>query len=101
MLFLEAPNATAARASGSAHTLSGGTGVQLMGTIHLTNTLAAMQSTPTVYQELDLTGASGSTTSLAGAVIVGKLLVRVSGGGTITMNLTALDSSSHKIALVK
>jgi hypothetical protein len=95
MLFFEDPNTTVYHK----HTLSGGSALQLTGTIHLTNTLATMQSTPTVYQELDLTGGSGSNTTLAGEIIAGKLVV--SGGGTVTIDLTAIDTSNRKVTLVK
>ena len=86
MLFFEDRNA-AANTGKNAHSMGGGGGLQLLGTIYLTNTLATMNADPTHYQELDLQGTPGSSTYIQGEIIVGTL--HMAGNAAITMNLNS------------
>ncbi len=86
MLFFEDRNA-AANTGKNAHSMGGGGGLQLLGTIYLTNTLATMNADPTHYQELDLQGTPGSSTYIQGEIIVGTL--HMGGNASITMNLNS------------
>jgi hypothetical protein len=82
------------------HSLGGGGAMTLQGTIYLTNTIAAMSSTPGTYQALNLQGGTGSGTLIQGEIIVGALAL--GGNSAITMNL---NSNSvilvSQVALVK
>jgi len=69
------------------HTLGGGGGMSLTGTIYLTNTRSTMLATPAQYQSLALQGNSGNTTLVTGEIIVGEL--QLGGGGTIKMDLNS------------
>jgi hypothetical protein len=69
----------------NAHSLGGGGGLTLKGTIYITNTLATMKGDATHYQELDLQGTPGSATLIQGEIIVGVL--GLGGNAGITMNL--------------
>lgn len=81
------------------HSLGGGGGMTLVGTIYLTNTLATMTGSPAQYQELDLSGGSGSGTLVTGEIIVGAL--HLGGNSTITMNLnSSVAYNLSQVALV-
>jgi Flp pilus assembly protein TadG len=82
----------------NAHSLGGGGGLNLKGTIYMTNTLNIMNDAAH-YQELDLQGTPGSTTLIQGEVIVGAL--HMGGNAGITMNLNS-DSTLkiRQIAMV-
>jgi hypothetical protein len=84
----------------NAHSLGGGGGLILKGTIYLNNTLATMKGDATHYQELDLQGTPGSATLIQGEIIVGVL--GLGGNAGITMNLNSdktLDIA--QVAMVK
>jgi hypothetical protein len=87
-------------ASAHAHSLSGGGGLTVRGTIYLTNTEAIMTTTPSQYQSLDLQGNPGSSTQVIGEIIVGTL--SLGGSANITMTLDP-NSTLHirQVALVK
>jgi Flp pilus assembly protein TadG len=76
-----------ATATSLTHSLQGGGGLSLKGTIYLTHTKLNIASDGT-YQSLTLQGTSGSSTKVQGEIIVDKLSL----GGTsgITMNLSGL-----------
>jgi hypothetical protein len=71
----------------NAHSLGGGGGLTLKGTIYMTNTLATMNGDATHYQELDLQGTPKSSTLIQGEVIVDAL--SMGGNAGITMNLNS------------
>jgi hypothetical protein len=72
----------------------------LYGTIYLTNTRAAMLTTSSHYQELDLSGSSGNNTLIQGEIIVDAL--GLSGNGSITMNLNSTNAYTvSQVALVQ
>ncbi|MBS1798688.1 MAG: hypothetical protein JSS95_02565 [Acidobacteria bacterium] len=77
------------------HQIGGGGAMQLQGTIYLNNTTM----TSSQYQELDLSGGSGSGTTIQGEIIVGVLAL--GGNGSITMNLNSTPAYTvNQIALV-
>ena len=79
-------------AASLSHTLSGGGGLSIVGTVYLTNQ-------PSYNQSLSLQGTSGSTTKVQGEIIVDALSV----GGTagISMNLSSIPCFNvRQIALV-
>jgi len=82
ILFFQDRNADA-----QTHSLGGGGGLNLQGTIYLTNTLATMQADATHYQALSLQGNPGSSTLIQGEIIVGTL--HMGGNAGITMNLSS------------
>jgi hypothetical protein len=67
------------------HTLGGGGGLQLLGTIYLNNPVPLMAAGQ--YQALSLQGTPGSTTHIDGEIIVGTL--SMGGNAKITMNLNS------------
>jgi hypothetical protein len=80
------------------HTLDGGGGLTLTGTIYMPETRASMLTTPTRYQILSLQGNAGSSTHITGEIITSALTL----GGTpgIVMNLNASTVFTRQIALV-
>jgi hypothetical protein len=79
------------------HSMGGGGTMTLRGTIYLTNTLANI--TATTYQELDIQGNPGSTTTIQGEIIVDAL--SLGGTGGITMNLSSSSTLLvRQVALV-
>lgn len=66
------------------HSMGGGGGMSLTGTIYITNTKDIM-SDPTHYQALTLQGTPGSATNVQGEIIVGTL--SMGGNAAITMQL--------------
>jgi Flp pilus assembly protein TadG len=79
-------------AASISHTLSGGGGLSIVGTVYLTNQ-------PSYDQSLSLQGTSGSTTKVQGEIIVDALSV----GGTagIAMNLSSIPCFNvRQIALI-
>lgn len=87
-LFYES-HTTAASLS---HTLSGGGGLSIVGTVYL-------KTEPSYFQSLSLQGTSGSTTKVQGEIIVDDL--GVGGNAGITMNLSNLPCFNvRQIALV-
>lgn len=86
ILFFEDRNAPA-NTGANAHSMGGGGGLQLLGTVYLTNTLAIMNADPTHYQELDLQGTPGSSTYIQGEIIVGSL--HMGGNAAILMDLNS------------
>jgi hypothetical protein len=80
ILFFEDRSAAA-----QTHSMGGGGGLSLTGTIYLTNTKAIMLADATHYQALSLQGSPGSSTSILGEIIVGTL--NMGGNAAITMNL--------------
>ena len=82
------------------HTFGGGGALTLIGTIYITNTVASMTATPTVYQTTQLQGGACSGTVLQGEIITSALLL--AGNGCITMNLSPLPAYIvRQVALVK
>jgi hypothetical protein len=67
------------------HSLQGGGGLVLRGTIYLTATEETMLANPANYQWLSLQGTPGSTTRIIGMIIVDRL--ELSGNSTIRMTL--------------
>jgi len=89
-----------AHGSNNAHSLGGGGGMTLRGTIYTTNTKAIMTTTPSQYQELDLQGTPGSATTIQGEIITSNL--NLGGNAAITMNLNSLPSYQvRQVALVQ
>lgn len=81
------------------HSLQGGGGLSIKGTIYLTHLIPNINTDGT-YQSLSLQGTSGSTTKVQGEIIVDTLSL----GGTsgITMNLSSLSCYTvRQIALVQ
>ncbi len=79
------------------HTLSGGGGLSIKGTVYLAHTSTALDGS---YQSLSLQGTSGSSTLVQGEIITDTLSL----GGTsgITMNLNSLSCYSvREVALVR
>jgi hypothetical protein len=88
--------------SSSAHThsLQGGGGLMLRGTIYLTNTEAIMRANPAQYQAFDLQGTPGSSTQVIGEIIVSTL--SLGGNANITMTLDpGYSLNIRQVALVK
>ena len=96
ILFFEDRNTTVAHV----HSMQGGGGMEITGTIYLTNTEPTMRATPTRFQTLDLQGNSGSQTQLQGQIIVDAL--SLGGGVGITMRLSSTSVLVvRKVALVR
>lgn len=95
ILFFVDRNAAAAT-----HSLDGGGGLTLTGTIYMPESLSVMQSTPSQYQLLHFQGNAGSSTHITGEIITSALLLEGTPG--IVMNL---DPSATKpvrqVALVQ
>jgi Flp pilus assembly protein TadG len=95
ILFFQERSSTA-----RAHSLQGGGGLVLSGTIYLTNTEATMLGNAANYQSLSLQGTPGSTTRVIGMIIVDALHL----GGNATIRMT-LDPSAklhiRQVALVR
>lgn len=86
-------------ADAQTHTLGGGGGMTLVGTIYATNSRATMQGTSTHYQEIDLQGTPGQSTQITGEIITGVL--GMGGNAGITMNLSNTNTLTiSQIALV-
>jgi len=86
-------------AAAQSHTLDGGGGLTLVGTIYINTLLSIMQSTPSQYQTLHMQGNAGSSTHITGEIINSVLTL----GGTpgIVMNLNPFASSNvRQVALV-
>jgi Putative Flp pilus-assembly TadE/G-like len=99
ILFFQDHNSVANTGNKNAHSLGGGGGLILKGTIYLNNTLATMKGDATHYQELDLQGTPGSTTLIQGEVIVGVL--GLGGNAGITMNLNSTSTLDiRQVAMV-
>jgi hypothetical protein len=84
------------------HTLGGGGTITLVGTIYLNNSdnsapLASADATH--YQELDLGGTSGGTTTIQGEIIVNALSLGGTSGITMNLNSNAVITVDQ-IALV-
>jgi hypothetical protein len=86
-------------AAAQTHSLQGGGGIAITGTIYLTNTAETMTTAPSHYQTLSLQGNPGSATNIIGEIIVDKLSL----GGTANITMT-LDATANlhvrEIALV-
>lgn len=82
------------------HSIPGGTGITLTGTIYLTRDSGA---TNTAYNVLQLAGSGGSTTNITGQIIVDTLQLGPKGNTTITINLPPSPAirQVHQIALVQ
>jgi hypothetical protein len=89
------------RATGARqHSLQGGGGLVLRGTIYLTNTEPTMRTTPANFQWLPLQGTPGSTTRIIGMIIVDQL--ELGGNAEIRMTLDpAAKLYLRQIALVR
>lgn len=84
--------------AGGRHTLSGGAGLSLTGTIYMTkNNLATNAGGG--YNVLNMSGGSGSTTTLNGEVIADTM--NLSGGAKIVMNLGGTARDVMQVALVQ
>ena len=82
------------------HTLIGGAGLVLRGTIYMTNTEATMRANPNTFQTLELQGTPGSTTRVVGMIIVDRLTL----GGNATLRMTLNPTSTlnvRQVALVR
>ena len=98
ILFFQ-DRASDANTGKNAHSLGGGGGLTLQGTIYITNTLATMKADSTHYQELDLQGTPGSGTLIQGEIIVGVL--GLGGNAGITMNLNSNNAPNvRQVAMV-
>jgi hypothetical protein len=94
ILFFQDHNSVA-----QSHSLQGGGGLTLQGTIYLTNSLATMVADSTHFQSLSLQGNPGSGTKIQGEIIVGTL--SLGGTGAITMNLNSTATLTvRQVALV-
>lgn len=79
-------------AASISHKIYGGAGLSIVGTVYL-------KTGPTYQQSLDLQGASGSTTTVQGEIIVDDL--GLGGNANITMNLSSIPCFKvRQIALV-
>jgi hypothetical protein len=88
------------------HSLGGGGALTLTGSIYLTSCnltpCSKVSTIGTIYQAVNFSGHSGSTTTLTGEIITDSLILK--GGSGITMNLDAGSSftvSYDYIGLVK
>jgi hypothetical protein len=82
------------------HSLQGGGGLTLRGTLYLTNTLATMMANASQYQALELQGTPGSSTQVIGEIIVSTL--SLGGNANITMTLDpGYTLNIRQVALVK
>lgn len=80
------------------HSMGGGGGMSLTGTVYLTNT-KAMMADPTHYQALSLQGTPGSATNVQGEIIVGTL--SMGGNAAITMQLDpSYKLTMRQVALI-
>lgn len=96
LLFQDRNSQANTTATHNPHQIGGGGAMQLQGTIYINNTTM----TSTQYQELDLSGGSGSGTTIEGEIIVSVLAL--GGNGSITMNLNSTPSFTvNQIALVQ
>ena len=86
-ILLFEDRSAAANIGKNAHSLGGGGGLSLTGTIYLNNPLATTLADATHYQELDLQGNPGSSTYIQGEIIVGAL--HMGGNAGILMNLNS------------
>jgi Flp pilus assembly protein TadG len=87
-------------AASQTHTLDGGGGLTLIGTVYATPTRGSMLTTPSRFQTLDMSGNAGSSTHITGEIIVSALSL----GGTpgIVMTLSALPNFIvRQVALVQ
>jgi Flp pilus assembly protein TadG len=86
-------------AAAQSHTLDGGGGLILIGTIYAPETVATMTAHPTQYQTLNLQGNAGSSTNITGEIIASALSL----GGTpgIVMTLSGLPLPTRQVALVQ
>ena len=87
-------------AAANNYTLDGGGGLQLTGTIYLTNSLSVMLAHPAQYQTLSLQGNPGSSTLITGEIIASAITF----GGTpgVIMNLNpAATTLVSQVALVQ
>ena len=75
ILFFEAVRAPAniSPPIKNANSLGGGGAMTLIGTLYFTNTLATTTATPSHYQELRISGNSGSGTLIQGEIIADSL----------------------------
>jgi hypothetical protein len=95
ILFFQARNSPARQ-----HSFDGGSGLVLNGTVYMTNTVATMTASPTTFQTLELQGNAGSTTRIAGMIIVDRLTL----GGNPAIRMTLDPTSSlniRQVALVR
>jgi Flp pilus assembly protein TadG len=88
------------------HTIGGGGNVNLIGTLYLTNCASYDPScsgntmTPSLYQQLTLSGNPSNTTSIQGQIITSSLVIK--GSGTVQMYLGTLPTLNvRQVALVK
>ena len=86
ILFFQDRNSVA-NTGKNAHSLGGGGGLTLVGTIYITNKKGTMLADSKHYQEVDLQGTPGSATTVQGEIIVGTL--SLGGNAGITMNLNS------------
>lgn len=86
-------------AAAQSHTLDGGGGLTLIGTLYAPETVATMTAHPTQYQTVNLQGNAGSATNITGEIIVSALSL----GGTpgVTMTLSGLPFPIRQVALVQ
>jgi len=88
-----------ATATSLSHSLSGGSGLSVTGTIYATHTAASINSDHT-YQSMSLQGNSGSVTTVKGEVIVDVL--SLGGSATLTMSLIGTPTFQvRQVALVQ
>ncbi|MFN7934492.1 MAG: pilus assembly protein TadG-related protein [Bryobacteraceae bacterium] len=82
------------------HSMHGGGGLTLRGTIYLTNTEAVMRANAAQYQAFDLQGTPGSSTQVIGEIIVSTL--SLGGNANITMTLDpGYTLNIRQVALVR
>ena len=81
------------------HSLQGGGGLTILGTIYLTHTKASI-AVDGKFQSLSLQGNAGGATKVAGEIIVDEL--SLGGSSNVTMNLiSALTFQVRQVALVR
>lgn len=88
------------------HTIGGGGNVSLIGTLYLTNCASYDPScsgnimTPSLYQQLTLSGNPGNTTNIQGQIITSSLIIK--GSGTVQMYLSSQPTLNvRQVALVQ
>jgi hypothetical protein len=91
LLFFGARDAPAHTGTNS-HSLGGGSSIGLQGSFYFTNSglsgcVLGTEAACSTYQVLQLSGNSGSETTLKGQIVVSVLQLK--GGGSIKMNLSA------------
>jgi hypothetical protein len=78
------------------HTLKGGADLSLTGSIYMSY---GTQATAKAYNDVTITGGSGSITQVSGEIVLDTL--RLNGNSSITMNLSGAGRDVRQVALVQ